>query len=146
VVVAQRTTIAKVQALLGDDYGVKEDGTSPDLQPFIDTATVITDRVDACATKKRIDLTDAELELIERWVAAHLYTAQDKPYSSRSTAGASGQFQGQTAMGYDSTRYGQEAQRIDYSGCLRNIDKQQRAGMAWLGKPLSSQIPYRNRN
>lgn len=143
---SQRTTLVKVQALLGDDYGVKEDGTSPDLQTFIDTATVIVDRVNTCASNKDITLTDAELELIERWLSAHLYTAQDKPYSSRSTAGASGQFQGQTGMGYESTRYGQEACRLDYSNCLRNIDKQQRVRLGWLGKPTSEQIPIDQRD
>lgn len=141
-----RTNSAAVQGVLGDDYGPKEDGTLPDLTPYIATASAIVDRVITCATRKGYTLSCTETELIERWLAAHFYAVSDKPYQSRSTEGASGQFSGQTAMGFDANQYGQMAQRVDYSGCLRNLDKQQRAGAAWLGKPASQQQSWQDRN
>jgi hypothetical protein len=129
------TTPALVQAVLGDDYGPKQDGTLPDLQPYCDAADVIIQRVVICAQKrKHVTLSSGEQEMIERWLAAHLYAVSDKPYQSRSTEGASGAFAGQTEMGFDATLYGQQAQRLDWSGCLRNLDKQQRAGGKALGR------------
>jgi hypothetical protein len=137
-----RTTTLQVQALLGADY----DGVS-DLQQFIDTATVITNRVETYAREFRgTVLSSAELELIERWLSAHFYCQSDKTYSTKATSGASGSFSGQTAMGLDSTLYGQTAMRIDYSGALVKIDKGSVATGAWLGKPPSSQIPYNQRD
>ena len=49
-------------------------------------------------------------------------------------------------MGLDSSFYGQTAMRIDRSGMLWNIDKQQFARGVWLGKPVSEQIPYDQRD
>lgn len=75
-----RTTKKAVQDLLlpGGDY----DGKS-DLTPFIDTASSIVTRVNTCAIAKGNTLTVAELELIERWLAAHCYQQSDKGYQSR---------------------------------------------------------------
>lgn len=102
------------------------DGTT-DLTPFIATASATVDRVANCAIRKRQALSAVELELVERWLAAALYQCADRGYQSRSNQGASGQFTGETGQGYEATQYGQEAMRIDWSGCLRNLDKQQRA-------------------
>lgn len=136
-----RTTSASVQAVLKDDY----DGAT-DLTPYIATASAIVDRVKTCATRKGKDLSDVELELVERWLAAHLYCQSDKPYTNRSTEGASGAFAGQTSMGFDSTLYGQTACRVDFSGCLLNIDKRQMARSLWLGKTATEQLTYDQRN
>jgi hypothetical protein len=141
-----RTTILQVQGILGSNYGPLEDGTLPDLQQFIDSATVIVDRVATCASNRNKTLTDGELELIERWLSAHLYAQMDMLYQSRSTGGASGSFQGQTGMSLDSTRYGQTAVNIDYSGCLSAIGKRQATQFMWLGKPASQQIPIDQRD
>jgi hypothetical protein len=140
------TTTTAVQAILsaGGDY---DTDASPDLQQFIDSAdAVVATRLVATAAKKNYVHATAELEIIERWLAAHLYCCSDQPYKSRSTAGASGQFSGNTADGFDSTKYGQMACRLDYSGCLQNLNKFQRAGAQWLGKPPSAQIPYDERD
>jgi hypothetical protein len=137
-----RTSEAAVKKILLIDY---DSDAATDLSPFIDTASAVVDRVEACAIAKGKALSATELELIERWLSAHFYGQSDQPYTSRSTAGASGQFQGRTDMGFDSTKYGQSAIRIDYSGCLLNIDKRQRARVIWLGKNPSSQIDYEDR-
>lgn len=139
---AQRTTIADVQTLLGSNYGTDHEGNDPDLQPYIDTATVIVDRVVTCATAKNYTHTAAELELIERWLAAHYYTRMDPTYTSKSTAGASGSF---TSPKDDTERYRASAIELDASGCLKQILSRNKASAAWLGKVPSDQIPYEQR-
>lgn len=140
---AVRTDDTAVKTVLLRDYDTRN---LPSLTAFIDTASAIVDRVATCAALKGKSLTTGELELVERWLAAHCYAQSDKTYASRSTAGASGSFDGKTDMGFDSTLYGQTAMRIDYSGCLTAINKRQVAGAVWLGKPPSDQIAYVDRS
>lgn len=137
-----RTNSAAVIALLGDNYGAHRSGALPNIQQFIDSATLIVDRVAACAIKKNYPLTVAELEHIERWLSAHAYAQMDMLLQSKGTKGASGSFQGTTAMGLDSTRYGQHAKTIDTSGCLTALDKRQNVGIGWLGKQPADQIEH----
>lgn len=133
-----RTTASAVESVLaaGGDY---DEERRPSLMPFIDTAAAITSRVQQCAARKGKALTLEELELVERWLAAHAYAQSDKPYTSKSTEGASASFSGQTGMGLDSTLYGQMALRVDPSGCLAAIDKRQQAGGFWLGRQARDQ-------
>lgn len=135
---AQRTTIDLVKGLLLDNYGALRDRTLPSLQPFIDTATVIVDRVAACATRKERLLTVAELELIERWLSCHYYTKSDPLYTSRSTESASGAFVQRSFLdgAYD----------VDNSGCLKAIMEGRRARGFWGGRPPSQQRDYNTRN
>ena len=143
-----RTTSTAVQGILLSDYGPLEDGTEPSLTPFIDTASAMVDDVVDCAALKDIVLTDARLELIERWLAAHLYAVSDKPYTSKSTEGASASFNGQTATYLEATLYGQTAMRLDSSNCLNAVGAAETkvASGFWLGKPPSEQIDYRDRD
>ena len=136
-----RTSSSSVQGVLLDDYN----GTSS-LTPFIDTASAIVDRVATCATEREYTLSTIELELIERWLAAHFYVVSDQPYSSKQTERSKADFQGKTGMYFESSKYGQTAISIDYSGCLASISKRQKATAFWLGKPVSDQIPYEDRD
>lgn len=137
-----RTTSALVQGILGDDYN-----GSTNLNPFISTASVVVNRVRLCAIEKEIPLTTEELELLERWLAAHYYCQSDTTYKSKSTGGASGSFRGGDGMGFESTLYGQSAMmNIDPSGCLANLDKTTSAGGVWLGKPDRDKLSWRERN
>ncbi len=140
-----RTTTTLVQAVLevGQAYDTVN---NPSLQPFIDSASVIVDRVATCAINRNKTLTDAELELIERWLSAHLYVMSDQQYASKSTSGASASFQGQTQMHLEASKYGQNALDIDYSGCLTAISKRQVASGFWMGKRPSAQTPYDQRS
>lgn len=143
-----RTTVLAVQKILGDNYGkVKVDSVdvnSPDLISFIDTATTIVDRVSACAIKRGIPLTTSELELIERWLAAHYYVRMDALEQGGGTEGSSTSYVTPT-MG-DAERYKQSAMEVDYSGCLRRILAGSRARALWLGKAPSAQVPYSDRD
>jgi hypothetical protein len=127
-----RTTGGAVQGVLGDNYG----GAS--LTPFIDTASAMVDQVVICAGKKGITLTTTTLELIERWLAAWYYTQMDPLYKSRATAGASGAF-----MTGD---YLKAAIGLDSSGCLNALINRKTAGVTWLGKTPSEQIPIWQRD
>jgi hypothetical protein len=138
-----RTTPDAVKAVLGYDY---DTANSPSLVPYIDAAAAVVTRVVNCATLKETPLTADEAELVERWVAAHFYQQSDQGYTSRSTGGASGSFQGQTGMYFESTKYGQSAVMLDPSGCLTSIAARRSAGGYWLGTTEPNQRTYRERN
>lgn len=141
-----RTNTSKVKEILGDNYGPKLDGNLPNLQPFIDAASLVVSRVAICAAAKGMTLSGAELEMIERWLSAHGYALMDQTRASDSTDGASASFHGQTGMGLESTRYGQYAMTLDYSGCLSAIAKRRFGGMTWLGKTKTEQLSFDERN
>lgn len=137
-----RTNAILVQAILQDNYKA-----GVDLTPFITAATTIVDRVATGAAAKCLPLTTSELELIERWLAAHFYCVNDPLYMSKSTGGASGNFQrGAPTEGFQTTDYGRQAVALDYSGVLNAIGKRSFASAVWLGKPPSEQIPYTQRD
>ena len=101
----------------------------------------------ACDIASDSVLDSDDLEIIERWLAAHLYAHADQLLSSKSTADASGTYQGKTGMGLESTQYGQTAMDMDASGCLRSMNKgNNQLTVGWLGKSVSSQIAYGNRD
>lgn len=145
---SRRTSPDKVKELLVDNYGPslgRADGAK--LDGFIDSASAMVDRVNTCAAGKTpaITLTTTELELIERWLAAHLYVMADPMYASRTTGKSSASFQGQTQMGLDYSPFGQTAKRLDWSGCLEALDKRKFVGGAWLGRNRVSQTDYEDR-
>jgi hypothetical protein len=126
-----RTTHLKVKDILGDHY----DGSSS-LEPFIDTASSLVDKVVTADTESL--LSSGDLEIIERWLSAHFYGHMDQFMSNKSTGGASGGFMGQTAMALNSTQYGQTAMTLDCTGELAKLSQQAMTGkkrmtMTWLG-------------
>ena len=150
---SQRTTIKLVKEKLTGDY---DSVNMPGLQTFINTAANLTDRVVACAVAKGITLTSTDTDPnvseqtdIETLLACHFYKyARDKQVMSKSTAGASGTFAGQTAMYLEGTTYGQSAMSADYSGCLQAIamgQNKKKARGAWLGRTISEQRAYYSR-
>lgn len=135
-----RTGAAAVREVLGDNY---DHANSPSLQPFIDAATLVVDDVAECATAAGYSYTDARLELIERWYAAHLYTRRDPTYKARNTAAASGQF---NTTGKE---FLEGATALDPSGCLliqTSEETSVAAGAAWLGKRPSARTHYLDRS
>lgn len=151
-----RTTSTLVGLLLGNSATHSKargdwDGET-DLDQFIGAATVVVDEVAACADRKvsagslASDLTDTELELIERWLSAHCYALNDQTLASKNTRGAGGTFHGQTGMHLESTRYGQMAMTLDRSGCLAALHNRARARAVWMGKRPSAQVDYDQRD
>lgn len=140
-----RTSSTLVEGILRVGPGGDYDG-STDLTPYIDTAAAVVNRVAACAVNKGFVLSSDELELIERWIAAHFYAMSDQPYLEKETERARGKFQGVTKMHFEATKYGQVAMDIDYSGCLTNISKRTFARVDWLGKRESEQLDINERD
>jgi hypothetical protein len=123
-----RTNSNLVEGILGTEY----DGETS-LLPYIETASVTVNRVAQLASARNMGLSKAELELIERWLSAHCYVMMDPAYKQRTTEGASGGFMGQDGKGFEASRFGQHALRLDWSGSLEAIDKRKIAKAAWLG-------------
>lgn len=140
---AIRTSTDNVKDLLGRAY---DSDLAPSISQFIEAATVITDRVETCATNKGEGLTSAELELIERYLAAHFYLRQDRRGEAKKTDDASIKFQGKTGFNLFGTEHGQDAMDIDWSGCLRALGRGKRVGGFWLGKAPSEATAYEDRD
>ncbi len=133
------TNVAAVQILLGSNYGEMEDGTFPDLQTYIDSANVVVTQMRVIATReKRYYHPAVELEMVERWLAAHLYTKMDPFYSNKSTAGASAGFvQGRV----EKEPYKDGAINMDASGVLNALLNRQFASMSSIGNRAGRDNP-----
>lgn len=139
---SQRTTTTAVQTLLGANFGPLPDGTNPDLQPYVDTGSMVTDNVVNVAAGRGWTLTASNLELIERWLSAHFYTKMDPLYASKSEGGASGSF----VSGKEAERYKQGAIDVDPSGSVNILLNRLFAGGDWLGKTAAEALSYDDRN
>lgn len=122
-----RTNSQAVQLLLGDEY----DGKTS-LSPSIDTANAMVDWVvstDASDPSRRYYTTNVKLpERIEALLACHYYQLADPGYQSRTTSGASGQFNYKTELGFKGSRFGIEAMNCDISGILQQKQKEMEEG------------------
>lgn len=127
----------------GLDY---DTDNAPSLEPHIAKASAIVTRVAACAVDQGESYSAEELELMERWLAAHSYVMSDQTYASKSTLGRSASFHGQTGMHLDATKYGQEAKSLDFFGCLAALTSGKKAKVFWVGRPPSDQTPYVDRD
>jgi hypothetical protein len=136
-----RTTPAAVQSILGNQY----DGTT-DLAPFIATASPLVDWV---ATKDvNSEMGVSMLERVECYLSAHFYAHADQITQSKSTSRASDTYQGQTAMVFMGTQYGQTACALDLTGTLAKRSKEveeggrRKASVTWLGEDPDNQAAY----
>ena len=132
---AVRTTAGDVQGVLGINYDKK----TP-LDGFIATATAVTDQCAVRAAAKDITLSSTDLELIERWLAAHYYALSDPPFKKTTITGpqggAGGEVMGTTGLYFEATYYGQVAMMLDRGGYLSAIGSQSGrkiASAVWLG-------------
>ena len=127
---AYRTTDAAVKLIIEVDINIST--TS-----FIEAANAL---VTQCCTNLTTDYTDAHLELIERWLSAHMYTNRDMRASEERAGDVSQRLQSKVDLGFDTSHYGQMAMRLDYQGGLaalnEKIKKGQRAtvSLTYLGK------------
>jgi hypothetical protein len=149
-----RTTADAVKAVLlpGNDYDLER---APSLTPFIDTASIFVDRIAARAVVQELTITVTELEVIERWLAAHFYAVSDRPFAFKGEDGAQANFDGKTEKGLEATLYGQTATLLDPTDLLDEIESEaavddrplafRTAGGAWLGRRPSEQTDYQQR-
>lgn len=143
-----RTTSDAVISILrlGSEGGDYDDANDPSLIPYIESAASVVDDVVTNATAKGVTLSAAKRELIERWLAAHMYCLSDQTYAREKTGDAEGLAHGQTGMFLESTRYGQNALMLDPSGCLRELSNGKTVTFAWLGLAPSEQTDYEDRD
>lgn len=128
-----RTTAAAVRKIAKVKRSLS---TDEDLAPFIEAAGAVIDSV--CLES---DYDDTRLELIERWLSAHFYHVFDPRRNQERADVVSAFYEGKSGMGFDFTRYGQMAKRLDTAGNLAKLDADCAAGrkpftptLAWLGK------------
>lgn len=127
---AVRTTAENIKEIIDVD-----EVNITDISIFI---TVANELVTECCTGDDQGYSTTRLELIERYLAAHLYTNRD-PQSENERAGSvSVRYQGKTGLGFEASLYGQTAMRLDTSGGLAALNKRMKEGavspaFTWLG-------------
>lgn len=135
---AWRVTEEEVRELVDSDSTLS-------VAPFIATANALTDYVSSADDAD--ELTAALLISIEKHLAAHFYTQLDPQEAEAKTADASAKFQGEFGKGLERTPWGQAAMMFDTSGTLVSLSRGRRkVGITWLGKPVSEQIDYEDRD
>lgn len=126
---AVRTTSALVE-------GIIENSESITLTPFISAANMMVTR---CCTDLTEDYTSDELETIETWLAAHVFTIRDMRPEYERAGSVSEKRQSKVDLGFDTSHYGQQAMRLDYHGGLAKLNEEIKKGKAnilitdWLG-------------
>lgn len=144
-----RTTEADVKERLGPNWNRRDKVT----RPLKMANTLVTRLITYGATlDPAVAVDDETAEVLEVDLAAHFYQVMDRGYSSRSTDGASGSFDGKTEMYLDATLYGQTAKMLDPTGLLNDMNNEAKAsirvvdvGGVWLGTPASQQPDYEDR-
>lgn len=118
---------------------VVEVSSSLSVLPFIDIASSLTDKVEACAIARNHTLSVVQLRGIETYLTAYFYVGRDPRYKSKKTQDASAEFV--------VPDYWDMAVKLDTSGCLDGFGKIQHfAQLNWLGTPKSSQTAYEDRD
>ena len=119
-------------AVRATDAGVKEIievEATISTTPFIAVANNLINRTCGAAGTT---LSEADLTLIETWLAAHFYAIRESRTSSESADGVSDTFQSKVDLGLKLTHYGQMALVLDTTGKLLNSGTR-RPSMTWAG-------------
>lgn len=130
-----RTTIAAVSGIIEVDSSIS-------LVPFIVLANALVTEVCTGTAGPTPAYDDERLELIERWLVAHLYTVRDPRVTSEKAGSVSANYQSRVGLGFDSSHYGQMAMRLDTNGGLANLNEltkkgSPRVGVLWPGTPAN---------
>ena len=133
---AVRTSYAAVGGIIELDASIIPDAAS--FLPFITAASAF---VDECCTGDAgpsVAYTDERLELIERWLSAHIYTNRDPRMVNERAGSVSGSYQSKVDLGFDTSHYGQTAMRLDTNGGLAKLNEDTKKGkpaigVIWLG-------------
>jgi hypothetical protein len=131
-----RTTELAVSGIIDIDVDIP-------LDPFIEAASHLVTKL--CAPH----VSDAaELELVERWLAAHIFTVRSPRRVQEGVEGITETFQSKVDLGLDTSHYGQHAKFLDSSGQLALWDEKikkgqtSRAQLAWLGSTTEEVRTY----
>lgn len=137
---AIRTTATAVKKIIETNSSIVV--IDADLDPFIETANNL---VDQCCTGDAGPATaysDATLELIERWLAAHFYAIRDTRRSKEVADEVSESYMYRLGLNLNVTLWGQQALAIDTNGGLADVSKRAEEGnkkpsgigVSYLGK------------
>jgi hypothetical protein len=121
-----RTTAELVAGLVEQD--VK---SVPDLTPFIATANILVTRVCGSA-----GYSDEEIEMIERWLAAHFYCMRDPRATYETARSVAQSLQNKVDLGLATSHYGQQAMILDTKGGLARLNSRIVKGILMPGSPL----------
>lgn len=116
--------------------GIIENSESITLTPFIEAANLL---VTQCCTDLTVDYTSDELEKIETWLAAHVFTIRDMRAEYEKAGSVSEKKQSKVDLGFDTSHYGQMAMRLDYRGGLAKLNVEVKKGAVkifvglWMG-------------
>lgn len=109
---AVRTDATAVQGII--DLADAND----DLTPFIESAALVVDRIAALDSPPG----SAELELVERWLAAHYYAVYRQQPDTEKAGPVSEKKQFYVSHGLQTTMWGTQAMTLDSSGTLADIN------------------------
>ncbi len=118
--------------------GIIENSENITLTPFIAAANTL---VTQCCTDLTEDYTDDELQQIETWLAAHIFTIRDMRAFRERAGSVSDERQSKVDLGFDTSHYGQMAMRLDYHGGLAKLNEEIKKGTSkrliatWVGTP-----------
>jgi hypothetical protein len=127
---AFRTTDDLVEAIIEVDSSIV-------LTPFIAAANAI---VTQCCSNLSVNYSTEELQQIETWLSAHMYTVRDGRAFREKAGSVSEELQSKVALGFSTSHYGQTAMRLDYYGGLAALDasilrgRTKAPSVTWLGK------------
>ncbi len=119
-----RTTSVDVAAIIEVDVSIN-------LDPFILVANELVTEVCGGA-----GYTDARLELIERWLAAHFYTNRDPRPVSENAGPVGTTYQSAVDLNLNTSHYGQTAMLLDTAGGLATLNQRKVKRVLqvhWLG-------------
>lgn len=136
-----RTTDTAVRGII---EGVDEED---DLDPFIETANIV-----VTALCEQIYLLadsvngPSQLELIERWLAAHFYSCDRSRLLTETIGKAKDGIEGKIDLGLQLTHHGQQVKGIDFRGALADFGQNRRkVKVTWLGRTAAERgIPRNN--
>jgi hypothetical protein len=129
---AVRTTAALVEGIIATTPNV-------DLTPFIAAANSLTTNI--CGPGGYDDTgIGSTMELIERWLSAHLYTIFDNQLAAAKAGTVAVRYQYDVKLMLFNSMYGQQAMMLDYKGLLaavsntNQVKRQINVALIWLGK------------
>jgi hypothetical protein len=135
-----RVTPEEVEAILETKL------TDACLDPFIAAAhQLVEDRLSGKTytgpTGAEVTISEASMTEIERWLAAHFASMWDKRTATDTVGPGTFEYEGETAMRLDFTRYGQQAIILDPTDCLAELGDPDTATVSFVWD-VSSERDY----
>lgn len=126
-----RTTRTLIKEIIGVDAGLIP--TDAAMLPFITLANELVTEACTGDNGPSVAYSTERLVLIETWLAAHCYTNLDPRAASEAAEGVSASYQSKIDLGFDTSHYGQTAQRLDTNGGLARINNASKTGGTLVG-------------